>query len=170
MPDYNKSINDLIQASPVSGSGKLVDNYKSIDDLIQDSPIIVIGTVASANDKFDYKGVTFALTRFKVETLIRGEVPEMINIIQTVMSEDPLINKDNKMVLFLVKYIGPVTKDEAYRMKGLYQGQYRIEDNTIIKNQQNTLSGDEVLESVETLTTRIIQVGYQPKSTGSNSK
>jgi len=145
------------------GDAELVENYGSIDDLIMDSPIIVIGTVDSKNDEFIYSEVTFALTKFKVETIIRGVVSDNINILQTKIYEDPLLKKGDKMVLFLVQYEGPVTED-AYRMKGLYQGQYKIEGTKVIKNNENTLTGDAVLENIETLISRINAIGYIPQN------
>jgi hypothetical protein len=143
-------------------SASMVDNYSSIDDLIKDSPFIVSGTVDSNNEEFDYHDVTFALTKFKIETIMRGEAPDRINILQTKMAEDPFIKNGDKMILFLIKYSGPVTED-AYRMKGLYMGQYKIEGTKVIKNPDNKLKGDEVLQNVETLKARINAIGYEPK-------
>lgn len=148
---------------------EMVDNYGSIDDLIKDSPIIVIGTVDSKNNEFIYGEVPFALTKFKVETIIRGAVSDTINILQTKTYMDPFLKKGDRMVLFLVQYEGPITKD-AYVMKGLYQGQYKIEGDEIIKNEDNKLTGDEVLESIETLISRINVIGYLPKPTTSINK
>ena len=141
----------------------MVENYQSIDELIQDSPIIVVGTVDSPNEEFVYGEATFALTRFKVEQVIRGIVPDEINILQTKMNEDPFLKNGDKMVLFLVKYEGPVTKN-AYRTKGLYQGQYKIVGNAAIKNENNNLAGDEFLQSLDILISRINTVGYHPKT------
>lgn len=145
------------------GDVVLVDNYGSIDDLIKDSPIIAIGTVDSSNNEIRYGEVTFALTKFRVETTVRGAVSDTINILQTKISSDPLLKKGDRMVLFLVKYEGPITED-AYRMKGLYQGQYKIEGTKIIKNKDNKLTGDDVLASIDTLISRINVLGYAPKT------
>jgi len=144
------------------GSVEMVDDYESIDDLIKDSPIIVIGTVDSDNNEFIYVEVPFALTTFKVETAIRGVVSNSINILQTKSHEDPFLKQGDRMILFLVKYEGSVTED-AYRLKGLYQGQYTIEGTRIIKNKDNKLTGDEVLVSIETLIARINAIGYELK-------
>ncbi len=82
----------------------MVDNYESIDDLIKDSPIIVTGTVDSENNEFIYGEVPFALTKFRVETAVRGTVSDTINILQTKSREDPFLTKGYRMVLFLDKY------------------------------------------------------------------
>jgi hypothetical protein len=146
------------------GHVSMVDNYASVDDLIKDSPVIVSGTVTSPNKEFEYGHVPFSLTQFRVETALRGEVPGTINILQTKSYEDPFIKKGDKMILFLVKYVGPVAED-SYRLKGLYMGQYQIQGTSIIKNKDNNLSGDSVLENLETLKSRIDLIGYEPKST-----
>ncbi len=150
----------IVSCSAV-GHADMVDNYESIDDLIKDSPIIVIGTVNGENKELEYGHVTFALTEFKVETAIRGAVPETINILQTRMAEDPYIKNGDRMVLFLTKYTGPVAED-AYRMKGLYQGQYKVEGTKVIKDRDNKLAGSEVLESLDSLISRIGAVEYAP--------
>jgi hypothetical protein len=142
----------------------MVDNYHSIDDLIKDSPIIVSGMVDSKNNEFKYADVSFSLTKFRVETIFRGAVPDEINIIQTRVAEDPFIRNGDKMILFLIKYVGPVAQD-AYRIKGLFQGQYKTRDDHIIKSQDNNLTGDETLKNIETLKSRIYEIGYDPVTT-----
>ncbi|MBN1366455.1 MAG: hypothetical protein JW967_00820 [Dehalococcoidales bacterium] len=156
----------LVSCSPTNNdsSVKMVDNYASIDDLIKDSPFIVTGVVESNNNEFVYGEVPFAITKFKIETTIRGEVSGTINILQTKIPEDPFIKKSDKMVLFLIKYTGPVTED-AYRMKGLYLGQYKIVGDTVVKNSNNNLAGDEeVLTSLDLLISRINLLGYEPNA------
>jgi len=157
-------------SSIVLPSGQMVENYQSIDDLIKDSPFIVIGTVCSGNEELVYKEITFALTSFKVETILRGEVPEAINILQTKIREDPFIKKGDKMLLFLVKYQGAISTSDAYRIKGLYMEQYQIEDDSIIKNENNKLYGDEILKNMETLQFRINELGYEPNPSYSGSE
>lgn len=160
-------VSGIISCTP-QGDAKMVDNYASIDDLIKDTPIIVMGTVESNNEEIVYGDVTFGLTKFKVETTYRGKVSDTINILQTKMNDDPFIHKGDKMILFLVRYEGPVTSD-AYRFKGLYQGQYKIEGSKITKNSANSLSGDSVLENIDTLIAKINQVGYTPTQHGGSS-
>jgi len=151
------------------GRVEMVDNYESIDDLIKDSPIIVIGVVDSDNVELIYGEVPFALTKFRVETVVRGSVPDTINILQTKSHEDPFIRYGDKMILFLIKYEGPVTED-AYRLKGLYQGQYIVEGTRIVKNKDNKLTGDEILANIETLVARINELGYEPPIDTDTSK
>jgi hypothetical protein len=142
------------------GTVDLVDSYESIDDLIKDSPVIVIGTVDSGNEKIEYGEVNFALTKFRIETAVRGTLAETINILQTKSKEDPFLKKGDRMILFLVKYDGPVTED-AYRLKGLYQGQYTIEGTKVVKSNGNKLTGDESLVNIDTLIARINEMGYE---------
>jgi len=143
------------------GDALLVENYTSVDDLIKDSPIIVIGVVNNKAEEITYGEVDFRLTQFNVETAVRGTVPESINIFQTKIYEDPALQSGKKMILFLGEYEGPVTED-AYRIRGLYQGQYKIEGTKVVKNEDNKLAGSEVLESLDALISRINTVGYSP--------
>lgn len=147
------------------GAGHLAANYRSIDDLIKDSPFIVTGTVESVNDEFVVMGVSFALTKFKIVNSIRGEISGNINILQTKIAEDPFIMKGEKLMLFLERYEGPVAED-AYVMKGLFMGQYKIAGNTLIKNPDNRLSGSEALENIQTFIAKINETGYSPTNKG----
>jgi lipopolysaccharide export system protein LptA len=65
------------------------------------------------------------------------------------------------MILFLTTYSGPVA-DNAYRLKGLYQGQYRLDGNVVLKNNENKLTGDEILQNIDSLLSRISSVKYNP--------
>jgi len=112
------------------------------------------------NKEFIYGEVTFALTKFRIETAVRGTVSDTINILQTKSREDPFLRHGKKMILFLAKYEGPVTED-AYRLKGLYQGQYTIEGTRVIKNENNELTGNELLTNIDVLISRINEIGYE---------
>lgn len=150
-------------SSTQSGEGELIENYQSIDDLIKDSPIIVVGTVDSPNEEFIYIEATFALTKFRVEQVVRGNVLDEINILQTKVNQDPFLKQGDRMILFLKKYEGPVAKD-AYRMMGLYQGQYKIVGTAVIKNENNKLTGDEFLQNLDILISRINVISFSPKT------
>jgi len=153
----------LISCGFWRGDVVLVENYASVDDLIKDSPIIVIGVVDNKTEDITYGEVDFRLTQFKVETAVRGTVTDTINIFQTKIDQDPALQKGKRMILFLVKYEGPVT-DNAYRIKGLYMGQYKIEGTRVIKNKDNKLTGSEVLDSLDALIARINTVDYAPQN------
>jgi hypothetical protein len=139
-----------------------VEKYQSIDDLVKDTAVIVIGTVDGPNEELKYGENTFALTKFKIENTVRGTISDTINIFQTKVSEDPFIKEGDRMILFLKRYSGPVTND-AYRLMGLYQGQYKVEGASVIKNENNKLTGDEVLENIDMLISRINTINYNPK-------
>jgi hypothetical protein len=151
----------LVSCGLWQGDVVLVENYASVDDLIKDSPTIVIGVVDDKSEEIKYGEVTFRLTQFKVDTTVRGTTPDTINILQTKISQDPALQSGKKMILFLGKYIGPVTED-AYRIRGLYQGQYEIEGTRVVKNKNNKLAGNEVLESLDALISRINAIDYVP--------
>jgi hypothetical protein len=151
---FSSSCSIFVQSS-------MVDNYKSVDDLIKDSPAIVIGTVTSGNNKFEYGDIVFGLTEFQIESSLRGEISGTIHILQTKMSEDPFIKNGDKLLLFLTRYTGPVAEN-AYRIKGLYLGQYKIIGEEIIKQKNNELTGTEFLANVDLCRNRIQTIGYDP--------
>jgi hypothetical protein len=150
-----------ISMTPPMGHISRVEGYNSIDDIIRDSPVIVTGIVYSKNNVHMDGEMPFALTQFKVETAIRGEVSKVINIFQTYAYEDPYLVEGDKMVLFLTPYSGRVTQS-AYRLKGLFQGQYKVVDGKIIKKTENYITGDALLENVEAFKLRVSHIGYSP--------
>jgi hypothetical protein len=161
---------ELANANTTPGMAHLsrVEGYNSIDELIKDSPVIVVGLVASKNNEFTYGSeMTFALTEFKVETAVRGEIPDTVNILQTYAYEDPYLVKGDRMILFIKHYTGPLTQN-AYRLMGLFQGQYKIDGNEVIKDSQNIIADDEIkqtLGNIETLKSRANSLGYAPSIT-----
>jgi hypothetical protein len=134
---FSSSCSIFVQSS-------MVDNYKSVDDLIKDSPVIVIGTVTSGNNQFEYGDIVFGLTEFQIESSLRGEISGTI-----------------KLLLFLTRYTGPVAEN-AYRIKGLYLGQYKIIGEEIIKQKNNELTGTEFLANIDLFRNRIQTIGYDP--------
>lgn len=113
-------------------SGDLAYRYEKIDDIIRDSSVIVTGKAVSNNSEFEYGGVTFATTEYKIDKVIRGnDIPDTVKVLQTKMDIDPYIKKNEQKLLFLHKYEGPVAKD-VFVITGLYLGQYSIIDDNVI--------------------------------------
>lgn len=111
---------------------KLDYEAKDLKTLSKDSEFIVSGIVEESRD-VDINGVKFQISKFKIDQSIKGDFlnKDYIEIIQTVgIAEESLIIKNNNLLLFLEKYVGPI-ENEAYVIKGLYQGQYKIKNNKI---------------------------------------
>lgn len=54
-------------------SGKLVNEYKTVDEINSDSQLAVKGTVIS-NEYIEYGGLTFTLSEFKINKVMKGDV------------------------------------------------------------------------------------------------
>jgi hypothetical protein len=146
---------------PVMAHVSRVEDYKSIDDIIKDSPIIVCGVVASKNKDFMDGEMSYALTEFRIETTIRGELPEKIDIFQIYAYEDPYLQEGSRMVLFLTPYSSRLAQG-VYRLKGLFQGQYKIASDKVTKTNDNKITGYEIVSNIETLTSKALSLGYAP--------
>ena len=54
------------------------------------------------------------------------EKGDTITLLQTYVEEDPIVEKNDEVLLYLKKYDGPVIKD-AYRIVGLMQGHFKLD-------------------------------------------
>ena len=65
-------------------SAKLVNTYKTIDEINNDSTLAVMGTVIH-NEYLDYGGLTFTLSEFKVDKVIKGNMKngDTIKVLQS---------------------------------------------------------------------------------------
>ncbi|HBV98444.1 MAG: hypothetical protein JL50_20420 [Peptococcaceae bacterium BICA1-7] len=112
----------------------LLKDYSSIEELAKDTPLVITGKVAGNSEKFDYKHVTFIKTKISIENIYRSgyglKEGDNITLLQTEMEEDPVVDKSDKLLLFLRKYEGPVI-DDAYMIIGLEKGHFFLKDNKI---------------------------------------
>lgn len=69
--DAGDEIEEVFQ--DLSMSGKLVNTYTTIDEINNDSTLAVMGTVIN-NEYLDYDGLTFTISEFKVDTVIKGNI------------------------------------------------------------------------------------------------
>lgn len=135
---YQK-INKTANAEPttnnkVMGEAKLTYMAENVDELISESSLIVEGVATEKQNEIIYQTVSFVTTNIKIKEVIKGSLNgKEITLLQTKIIEDPLVKKGGHVLLFLEKYDGPIIKD-AYVCKGLYQGNYNIDDNGVIIN------------------------------------
>ena len=123
---------------------KITDNFLTYENLLEKSPIAITGTVMTDNEEFSYKEMSFAMTEVKINQSIRGaDSLQTISILQTKSAEDPYLEKGKEVLLFLTKYDGPIVDKDAYVINGLYNGQFKIEGDSI----KNVLSTEEYLMS-----------------------
>jgi hypothetical protein len=144
----------------ISGGTAWIETFNSVDEITYNSQVIVIGTVNGGNSKLSYYGLAYSLTEFKVETVMKGSVAETINILQTVMVQDPLICEGDKMILFLMPTAPPfVSLNNVYYINGCFQGQYKIIEHKLIGYiegpEGSPLIKDIDKYTIDALTTRI---------------
>lgn len=117
-----------------TGNGKISYIATDIKELANDSELIVVGKVEKGKKTVTFSKVEFTISSLNVSETIKGNIHanSKINILQTSnLDIDPILEANEKVLLFLEKYEGSVT-DDAYVIKGLYQGHYKIK-NDIVK-------------------------------------
>lgn len=138
---YNKNIS----SKPKEGlpSGKLAHSFETLDDIVSFSELIVEAKATSEQNSLSYGGVKFVKTKILIKEVLKGDKSlsnRQITLLQTKLEQDPIIDKNDHVVLFLHKYEGPII-DDAYVCAGLYQGHYKIKDNNlVIQSIDNALS------------------------------
>lgn len=113
-----------------------VEVFEDMEELAQKAPIVIIGKGTSENEEFEYHGVIFFKSKIEVIDIFRDDENELaknstITLLQNGGEFDPLVKKNEKALLFLKKYRGPMI-DHAYRIVGLKQGHYKVKDGELI--------------------------------------
>lgn len=156
--------------SEQSNHADLVEIFSDINELMENSPIVVEAIATEKSEKFSYEDVTFYKTQLKISHLYRdfgGELlnKEQITLLQNDIAEDPLVQQGQNLLLFLKKYEGPVIED-AYRLVGLVQGHFTIENGKIIAKADDhfQISKDSNTLSRENLEIRLENHPYKPSN------
>lgn len=142
---YNKNINTSTKED--LPSAKIAYSFENLDDIVNSSVLIVEGKATSEQNEFQYLGVTFVKTKILVKQVLKGDsslLDKEITLLQTKLQEDPIVGKNEHIVLFLHKYEGPII-DDAYVCAGLYQGHYKIKDD------------DSIIQSIDNAQSNVVQ-------------
>lgn len=118
---------------------KLDYNASNLSSLINDSDYIILADVSKDRSMVTYGEVDFVITNTKVKQSLKGSVndKDIVRILQTdYTNEDPLLTKGDTVLLFLEKYDGPITEN-AYVIKGLYQGNYKYSNGKFLSGKNN---------------------------------
>lgn len=108
--------------------------FKNIEELAKHSPIVIVGQIKSDSKSFEYSSATFFESQIQVKNIYRDTKANLtknqnITLLQNDINEvDPIVKKGEKVLLFLKKYDGPVIKN-AYRIVGLYQGHFKVDNS-----------------------------------------
>lgn len=108
----------------------VTESFRHIDDLATSSPIVIVGKVSSAPKPFTHQSVTFFESHIQVQRVYRdvnGQLKsaDTITLLQNDMEEDPLVKRDETVLLYLQRYEGPVMEN-AYRIVGLQLGHFKV--------------------------------------------
>lgn len=144
--------------TPNSTFLKIAYRADSVDQLIDDSQMVAVAHVTNIQKSLKYENVEFVKTQIEVKNLLKGSnnAEKIITILQTVSNDDPVLEKNSNVLLFLEKYEGPIIEN-AYVIKGLYQGHYKIHKNNIIatKNGNGKLKDSIESKTIEQIEQKI---------------
>jgi hypothetical protein len=151
---------------------KISFGAKNLDDLIKNSPLIIVAHVTDSQTQYKYSGVDFVNVQLEVKNVLKGSdfSETKITLLQTVCAEEPIVEKGSTVLLFLHKYIGPVT-DNAYVCVGMYQGQYKLDGDTIqpSKNDNVNLTNDvKTIGNLNSLKNKINLLASEPSSSSTS--
>lgn len=135
-----KSANEAINDKKLFHA-KMAFYANSLEEVCHQSPIIIEATVGNNVGEVEFGPESyFTFTEVNVKHIIKGDGlanHDKINIIQTkYLIEDPVLEKGQKKILFLVKYDCKdyADNDYTYACVGGYQGIYNIDKNGKISN------------------------------------
>ncbi|WP_010499914.1 hypothetical protein [Paenibacillus elgii] len=123
----------------VNSYGELSESFKTVDGLKQKADIIVETDVMKANP-IKYNNVVFTVSDVVIKKAYKGhhQINEQIKILETggvynniehTFEGQKTLKSQEKAILFLKKYVGPVTKDQAYTVLGVYQGKFNLDSS-----------------------------------------
>lgn len=113
-------------------SAKISVYFNNSDELINGSEVILICTPTNTQKNITYSDVNFVETTVKVVDVLKGaEIAkgQEITLLQTKVQEEPIISQNQKTLVFLQKYNGPVIKN-AYVAVGMGQGIYKLQNSS----------------------------------------
>ncbi|MDP5272841.1 hypothetical protein [Chengkuizengella axinellae] len=178
----NNTIDTGVVSLSQGSIGSLDINSKEIFTDVKDiatlTPTVIVGQVKSVPESFDYSQATFFKAEVEIKEIYRDTEKNLkkgdtITLLQNdIVSVDPLVEKNEKVLLFLKKYTGPVIED-AYRTLGSYQGHFRINkdgDIIVVGNKKEHRIKDINSLSLETLDEVLADAPYVPLETNPMTK
>lgn len=134
-----------------SASTKINYYADNVHNLTHDSSLVIVGNATDETNKYIFEEENLIKTKVKISKVLKGQFgEENIQILQTVSPNDPTIQPDEEVILFLNKYDGPIC-DNCYICVGLYQGHYKIENNKVIPSHNIDSSINREVRSYETV-------------------
>lgn len=128
----------------------LAEIYEDLGELAGDSPLIAEVVLSGQSEKVAYEGADFILNGAKISDVVKGDASykdQEIKILEVEAFNMNLTKTTDRFILFLDKYDGPVTNDEAYVITGVYQGKYGIDENDNVLYDAGEHNGEVTFQS-----------------------
>jgi hypothetical protein len=131
--DASKLTNDTQsdkKTSEVLGTGEVDEDYTGLDGLVQASQLIAVVTPQQTKQQVSFQGATFDVYRLHLDQIIARN--EQVTKLANVGAEIKLLavgafQPNQKYLLFLKKYEGPVINEDAFVVVGAFQGQFLVD-------------------------------------------
>lgn len=132
--------------------GELSESFSTVDELKQKAEVIVEVNISDAKAK-KYNDVVFTLSSAEVKKIYKGDLQKKtyLNILETggvhnniehTFEGEKTLKKQDNAILFLKKYNGPITNEEAYVILGMYQGKFKLDKSGAIIGKNKELPTD----------------------------
>lgn len=116
------------ETSRNSDSAILQTYYQALEEISYDSELIVEAELIGNQKESSYQNARFTVTEFIVKKVYKGDQELVSSAIQVLEIFPFRIKESKNKLLFLEKYVGPVT-NSAYVVTGVYQGKFTIGKN-----------------------------------------
>ncbi|RAP76116.1 hypothetical protein [Paenibacillus montanisoli] len=112
----------------------IAEVFTTLEELTNSSELIVEVKLTGEPEFIEYEGANFSLTNAEVKEVLKGQVTNnSIKIFEVKAFNMNRTKKSDNFVLFMDKYKGPVTSEEAYVISGVYQGKFNVDnENKVI--------------------------------------
>lgn len=124
----------------INQTGEISDGYSTIQALKSDSSLIARVNIRDV-ETLKYNDVIFTISNATITNVFKGNIePRTIRILETggihnnieyVFEENKVFKRNEKAIVFLKKYKGPIV-DDAYVVLGVFQGKFIEKDDKLI--------------------------------------
>lgn len=126
------------------GNLDVSEEFNTLEQLTDTADLVVeVKLTGEELQKIEYEGANFTLTNATVKEVIKGDTnTKSVKIFEVASFNINLTKRNDKFLLFLNKYTGPVTTEEAYSITGVYQGKFGLDANDKIVYDAGEYNGD----------------------------
>lgn len=122
-----------------AGSTTSIRLYETLEELTNSSDIVAEIVPGDSKQLIEYKNAKFTLIDTKIKDIFVGNSSLNNSTIKVLelgdyqVGDTQLVQSGERYLIFLRKYVGSVTSEEAYVPVGVYQGKLKIiDDQTLV--------------------------------------